>query len=265
LPGKAKVGQIVALRRRNRLVLFRATSTRGAWRIAGNISLPKPVRKRNIKGKTRVARAVREKAVPMNISEPAPPQVVVVEKETPPKANSSALGFIAMGLTIVFFGMGRVGITQFFGNVLLVSIMFFTGGVLQLVASLLEFRRGGTFETTVFGLYGAFWLTIAATMFLPSVGLLQPVNSETMGLYYLIWTILSAYIFILSLKLTAVRQSVFLTLTIMFFFLVVAEFTGLQAIEVLAGGDGIFCGFITIYLGFAEARNEIEGRPILPV
>ncbi|MEM2877951.1 MAG: acetate uptake transporter [Candidatus Hadarchaeales archaeon] len=268
MPRRPKRGRVVAIKRKNRLIIFRALSTAGRWKIIGNIPARRPRRKRaRPRVRTRLVRVererVRERVVPVRVSEPGTPQVIVMEKEKP-LANSMPLGMVALGITTVFLSLFNAGVLNASGlGVLMVTFIFY-GGVVQIIAGSMEFKRGSTFGTVAFCSYGAFWMGTAALNILPILNLAQPAGAIAMGFYYMIWGILSIYLFILSLRLTEVMQAVFFTLSVMFCLLTIANFTGIGAITVIAGGEGIFSGFLTVYLALAEAVNDIEKRMVLP-
>ncbi|KAI3113476.1 hypothetical protein CBS147333_2914 [Penicillium roqueforti] len=49
------------------------------------------------------------------------------------------------------------------GGVATIGFSYFFGGVLQLIAAVLEFILGSTFPSVVFGSFGAFWVALGAT------------------------------------------------------------------------------------------------------
>ena len=68
-----------------------------------------------------------------------------------------------------------------------------------------------------------------------------------------------------TLKANRSIQFVFFSLTILFFLLAIADSTGSQTLKVIAGFEGIICGFSAIYTGIAEILNEVHGREVLPL
>ncbi len=71
--------------------------------------------------------------------------------------------------------------------------------------------------------------------------------------------------FIATLKISRALQVVFGTLTILFFLLAIANFTGSALILTIAGYEGILCGFTAIYAAMAQVINESYGKVILPL
>lgn len=46
----------------------------------------------------------------------------------------------------------------------------FYGGIAQIFAGLLEYKKGNTFGLTAFTSYGSFWLTLVAILLMPKMG-----------------------------------------------------------------------------------------------
>ncbi len=86
-----------------------------------------------------------------------------------------------------------------------------------------------------------------------------------MGFYLLLWAIFTLMMFIATLKLSRSLQLVFLTLTLLFLLLSIADFTGIHSIYIAAGWVGIVCGISAIYTGLAQVINNEFNKTILPL
>ena len=84
-----------------------------------------------------------------------------------------------------------------------------------------------------------------------------------MGCYLSVWGLFTACMFVGTLKLNRALQTVFLSLTVLFFMLAYADFTG--ASKTPAGYEGLFCGFSAFYAAIAQILNEVYGRKVLPL
>jgi succinate-acetate transporter protein len=60
-------------------------------------------------------------------------------------------------------------------------------------------------------------------------------------------------------------QFVFFTLTVLFFMLAFANFSGSKTLHTVAGYEGIVCGLAAMYGSFAQVLNEVYGKTILPL
>lgn len=93
----------------------------------------------------------------------------------------------------------------------------------QFVAGLLEFVRGETKGTVIFGSYGAFWLTIAFITILPSTSVTPAVDPGTLALFFFWWGLLTTG-FYLGLLLKGIPIHVlFIGLSSTFFLLAIAD------------------------------------------
>lgn len=184
-----------------------------------------------------------------------------LSKHTP--ANPAPLGFIAVGMTIVFYGFFAAG---FYGlNSLIFTLGLVYGGITLLIVSAMEYKNGNTFGTVAFGLYGIYWISDILILIFAQLGwgIAPDVNSIT--IFYLIWGLFTVGIFIGTLKLSRIIQFFFLTLAILFFLLTAATYTGNPTLTLIAGYVGILCGASGIYIGLAEVLNDLYDKKVLPV
>jgi succinate-acetate transporter protein len=184
-----------------------------------------------------------------------------LSKHTP--ANPAPLGFIAVGLTIVFYGFYLAG---FYGlNSMIFTLGLVYGGITLLIVSAMEYKNGNTFSTVAFGLYGIYWISDILMLIFAQMGWGIAPDVNSIAIFYLIWGLFTVGIFIGTLKLSRVVQFFFLTLAILFFLLTAAELTGNLTIALIAGYEGIICGASGIYLGLAEVINDLYNKEVLPV
>lgn len=86
-------------------------------------------------------------------------------------ANPAPLGLAAFGMTTVLLNLHNAGFFAM-GDIIF-SMGIFYGGIAQIFAGLLEYKKGNTFGLTAVASYGAFWLTLAAILLMPKVGLVD--------------------------------------------------------------------------------------------
>ena len=176
-------------------------------------------------------------------------------------ANPAPLGLAGFGMTTILLNLANMGV---FGvNSIIVAMGIFYGGMAQIIAGIMEFRKGNTFGTLAFTSYGLFWLTlvfiIISSVERPAV---TPDNA-TWAAYLVIWGLFTSMMFLGTLKANRALQTVFLSLAILFFLLAASRFIP-QLIPV-AGVEGVFCGFSAFYLSMAEVLNETHKRTVLPI
>ena len=150
-------------------------------------------------------------------------------------------------------------------NAMIVGMGLFYGGIAQVIAGIMEWKKGNTFGTTAFISYGFFWLSLVSILLLPKIGIAAAPDSLAMSMYLLVWGIFSLCLFIGTLKLSAALQFVFGTLVLLFALLSLGDYTGNHMITVAAGYEGLICGSAAIYTGIAQVLNEVYGKTLLPL
>ena len=74
-------------------------------------------------------------------------------------ANPAPLGLLGFGMTTVLLNIHNAGYYEL--NTMILSMGIFYGGIAQIFAGLMEWKKNNTFGTTAFTSYGLFWLTLA--------------------------------------------------------------------------------------------------------
>jgi succinate-acetate transporter protein len=178
-------------------------------------------------------------------------------------ANPAPLGLMGFGMTTVLLNLHNAGIFELGSMILAMGIFY--GGMAQVIAGIMEWKKGNTFGTTAFTSYGLFWLSLVALIVLPKMGLSIPANNAAMVAYLLMWGIFTGFMFIGTLKLNRALQFIFATLTILFLLLALGDITNDPVIRHIAGYEGIICGFSAVYTGLAQVINEVYAKTVLPV
>ncbi len=178
-------------------------------------------------------------------------------------ANPAPLGLFGFGMTTVLLNICNAGIIELGSMILAMGIFY--GGMAQLIAGIMEWKKKNTFGTLAFTSYGAFWLTLVALIVLPKLGWIDKTSDKGMVCYLTMWGIFTLLLFVGTLKINKALQVVFGSLTILFFLLAIDHGTGSVAVKTFAGYEGIFCGLSAMYAGIAQVLNEIYGKTVLPL
>ena len=178
--------------------------------------------------------------------------------------NPAPLGLLGFGVTTVLLNLHNAGFYELNSMILAMGICY--GGVAQIIAGVMEWRKGNTFATTAFISYGFFWLSLVALVVLPKIGWSSASNETSMAAYLAMWGLFTAVMFVGTLRLNHALQIVFATLTILFFLLAIGDFTAANpGFKHFTGYEGIVCGFSAIYAGLGQLLNELFGRIVLPL
>ena len=82
-------------------------------------------------------------------------------------ANPAPLGLLGFGMTTVLLNLHNAGFYELNSMVLAMGICY--GGIAQIIAGIMEWKKGNTFATTAFISYGFFWLSLVALVLLPKI------------------------------------------------------------------------------------------------
>ncbi|MDK9700051.1 MAG: acetate uptake transporter [bacterium] len=178
-------------------------------------------------------------------------------------SNPAPLGLLGFGMTTVLLNLHNAGLYGI--STMILAMGIFIGGFAQIFAGWMEWKKGNTFGTTAFSMYGLFWHSLVAILVLPKLGWGAAPTSAEMGFYLMIWGIFTAMMFVGTLRLNRALQVVFSSLTVLFFLLAIGDFLENPVIKTIAGIEGIFCGGSAIYAAVAQVLNEVYGKTVLPL
>ncbi|WP_027721239.1 acetate uptake transporter [Maridesulfovibrio zosterae] len=178
-------------------------------------------------------------------------------------ANPAPLGLMGFGMTTILLNIHNAGFFPISSMILAMGIFY--GGIAQIIAGVMEFKKGNTFGTTAFTSYGLFWMTLVALIVMPKLGWTEATPHAFMAWYLVMWGTFTLFMFVGTLKSNKVLQFIFFSLTILFYLLAIRDFTHNALIGTIAGYEGIVCGASAFYLAMAEVINEVHGRTILPI
>ena len=190
------------------------------------------------------------------------PTVTQIKDST---ANPAPLGLLGFGMTTVLLNLHNAGFYELNSMILAMGICY--GGMAQVIAGIMEWKKGNTFAATAFVSYGFFWLSLVALVGLPKLGFVAT-DDVAMAAYLAIWGLFTAVMFVGTFRLNRALQVVFGTLTLLFFLLAYEHFNSAGAgmgFKHLTGFEGIICGFSAIYTGLAQVLNELFGKIVLPL
>jgi succinate-acetate transporter protein len=173
-------------------------------------------------------------------------------------ANPAPLGLMGFGMTTVLLNIHNAGFFPVTAVVLAMGIFY--GGIAQIIAGIMEFKKGNTFGTTAFTSYGLFWLTLVALWVIPGTG--APNGGATpvpyMGWYLFLWGLFTFFMWFGTFGKNRALQFVFLSLTVLFCLLAVRDWTGSELVGRIAVFK-IVCGLSAICYGRGPKRGQGPG------
>jgi len=182
-------------------------------------------------------------------------------------ANAAPLGLMAFGLTTALVSVHNAGLIPLSGMLLAMTVFY--GGMAQVIAGIMEWKKNSTFGMTAFLSFGCFWLTFAALFAFPkwigSADLPLGATTTALGYYLLAWALFVGLMFFGALRINRALQVVFLTATALLLLLALGEWTGTEMFTKLGGWVGIVCGLSGVYASIAQVWNELYDREVLPL
>lgn len=85
-------------------------------------------------------------------------------------AEPAALGLTGLAVAALVIGSGYLGLTSGVDKVLMIPWILFFGGIAQLIAGIMDFKRNNIFGATVFTIYALAMCAIALTLFFTIFG-----------------------------------------------------------------------------------------------
>lgn len=186
-------------------------------------------------------------------------------------ANPAPLGLLGFGMTTVLLNLHNAGFYPLNSMILAMGLAY--GGLAQVIAGIMEYKKGNTFGTVAFSSYGLFWWSLVLLLVLPRLEIsdvsatspLQAADSTAMAAYFFMWGLFTFVMFFGTLKTNRALQFVFLSLAVLFFLLTANELTGSTSLGIIAGYEGIICGLSAVYTALAEVLNEVYEKAVLPL
>ena len=177
-------------------------------------------------------------------------------------ANPAPLGLMAFGMTTVLLNLANANAYPLGSPIIAMGLFY--GGLAQIVAGALEFRKGNTFGMTAFLSYGLFWESFAFIVLFGAMGL-ATFTSASLAAYLFLWGVFTLLMFVGTLRLNGALMFVFGSLFVLFFLLAAGNAFNNSSILTFAGYEGVICGLSAMYTSIAEILNEVYGRVVLPI
>lgn len=186
-------------------------------------------------------------------------------------ANPAPLGLLGFGVTTVLLNLHNAGYYDLNSMILAMGLAY--GGLAQVIAGIMEFKKGNTFGTVAFSSYGLFWWSLVLLLVFPQINFwgttgtspLIATSNPAWAAYFFMWGLFTFAMFFGTLKANRVLQFVFGSLAVLFFLLTAYRLTLNTDLLRITGYEGIICGLSAVYLGIAHVLNEVHKKTVLPI
>lgn len=185
--------------------------------------------------------------------------------------DPSALGLFGLAMVTLVASSQKLGITTGFAYVIPWAV--FLGAIAQLIAGVLDYKKGNVFGATAFCAYGLFWFGMA-TSWLTNLGvfgakLQENVDPHQMGFAFIGYLILTLFLTIGAMETNKVLFFIFALIDVLFIGLAVSTLVGEGAIHTafhhLAAYAELGIAVLSFYGAGANVLNNHFGRTFLPI
>lgn len=108
------------------------------------------------------------------------------------------MGLLGFGLTTFLINVSNVGGYEF--DSMIMGMGLFYGGLAQLIAGVMEWKKNNLFGFIACISYGSFWISLIFSQLLPKAGVAKEASNNSLGTYMLIWGIFTIGMLFASLK-----------------------------------------------------------------
>jgi succinate-acetate transporter protein len=180
-------------------------------------------------------------------------------------ANPSAAGLVGFGLAHLAYDIANCQAYEL--DAMVCSVIFFLGGILEIIAGVMEQKRSNYFNAVFFLGYGFLWLSTCFTIFMPYSGLMWPVTGMSWGYFMLGWTLFTFCLLVASFKMAPVIYILIFSMAFISWLLIALHMfitPGNLRLLISGGAFGIAAGLLALYAAFGKIWNEVYMRNLLP-
>lgn len=182
--------------------------------------------------------------------------------------DPSALGLFGLAMVTFVASSQKLGITHDVSYVIPWAI--FLGAFAQLIAGILDYRKGNVFGATAFCSYGLFWLGVAAS-WLTNAGvfgaeLQGTVDPKQLGFAFLGYLIFTVFMTIGAMETNKVLFIIFVLIDFLFLGLTLSSFEiAKESTHKLAAVSEMLIALFSFYGSGANVLNNHFERKFLPI
>lgn len=185
-------------------------------------------------------------------------------------ADPSALGLFGLAMVTWVASTQKLGLTH--GLSFVIPWAVFLGALAQLIAGLLDYRKGNVFGATAFCSYGLFWLGVAMS-WLISLGALGEtlasnanMDAHQLGVAFVGYLIFTLFLTIGALETNKVLFAIFVLIDVLFVGLGLTSFGIMpELFHNIAAVSEMLIALLSFYSAGANVLNNHFDGPFLPI
>lgn len=180
---------------------------------------------------------------------------------TKERPDPSALGLFGLAIVTLVASSQKLGITE--GVLGVVPWAIVLGGLAQLIAGILDYKKCNVFGATAFCGYGLFWLAVAMTWLINPDSGTKPAQIGFAFVGYLIFTV---FMTIGAMETNKVLFFIFLLIDLLFLGLSLSSFgIAYPFTSKLAAISELLIALLSFYASGANVLNNHFKRSFLPI
>jgi succinate-acetate transporter protein len=184
-------------------------------------------------------------------------------------ANPVPVGVAGFALTTFTLGLYTTGQFHPEGEVVVLALAVFYGGLVQLIAGFFALAKGELFAASFMTSYGAFWLSYVALILfvVPSAG---PGTHQAVTIFLIMWTVITIIFTLATLGTNATVLVTFIVFVVALLLEVIgnAMLTGAEVANSVTKAGGyaeLVLATLAWYIVMAEIVNDVLGRTVFPL
>jgi succinate-acetate transporter protein len=180
-------------------------------------------------------------------------------------ADPGPLGLAAFALTTFVLSVFNAGLLGLKAEPVVFGLALSFGGIVQIIAGVIEFFKNNQFGGVAFCSYGAFWMSFWYLSTHPDFFAPDAPKAQGVGIFLLGWTIFTAYMTVAASKVTGGLFATFVVLLGAFIALTVGDLSELTVATRIGGWLGLGAAILAWYNSAAGVINTTHGKVVLPV
>ena len=194
----------------------------------------------------------------------APPEVATPSAMTG-WGNSGPLALAAFAVPTFMLSAINVGWVNEAVTPVIFAVALMSGGIVQLIAGLIQLRTGNTIAGVLFSMYGALWLSLFAYAQFFASEVPPAERGHALGLLLFAFGVFTLWIFVASFRTNAVVVTALVFLAATLFVLGAGKYAGNVDLIRAGGWLGFIAGAEAAYLSCAELCQIAYKREVLPI
>ncbi|MFT3752956.1 MAG: acetate uptake transporter [Paludibacter sp.] len=182
-------------------------------------------------------------------------------------ADPAPLGLTGLAMVTLVAASQKLGWTTGLSMVIPWAILL--GGIAQIMACVYDFKHNNLFGSTAFGVYGLFWISVAASWMIKmgvfGQTLMAAVDVHQLGFAFLGYLIISVFLTIAAFKTNKALIAIMVLIDILFIGLMMDSFGMGEYWHTIAAWTELVISMIGFYAAGANLVNKMYGRVILPL